>query len=188
MSDKERQAIDDGAPVSEDAEQNVDKIREILFGGQMRDYQRRFDALESTMTTAAERLRQDFSGRIDGLESFVRRELELLGERLSGERRERTEEREKLGADIADNRRRLEESINRLDEQTAHEARSLRAALQEKSAELAELLQHNRDDFNSMLARQANSLEDRKVSREDLASLLSEVALRLNRDLDLPSD
>lgn len=188
MNDKEQQAIDGGAPVGEDAEQNVDKIREILFGGQMRDYQRRFDDLESTLSAASDHLRQDFASRIDGLETFVRRELELLGERLATERRERADEREQLGADIADTRRRFEESLTRLDEQTAHEARNLRALLQEKSAELAELIRHNRDDVNSMLARQANSLEDRKVGREDLAALLSELALRLNRDLDLPSD
>lgn len=188
MSDKEKHLVGAGNPVTEDAEQNVDKIREILFGGQMRDYQRRFDDLENTLASATERLRHDMVNRLDGLEGFVRRELELLSERIAGEKRERAAEREKVLSDLGDSRRRVDEAINRLDEQTAQEARALRAALQEKSAELAELIQHSRDDFNSTLTRQANSLEDRKVGREDLAALLSEVALRLNRELDLPSD
>ena len=188
MSDKDQHAIGGGQSVSDDADQNVDKIREILFGGQMRDYQRRFDALEAGVASATDRLRSDLSNRIESLESFVRRELELLGERLASERRERGEEREKIASDLTDARTRVEQAIDRLDEQTAQEARALRASLQEKAGELAELIQHSRDDFNAMLTRQANSLEDRKVGREDLAALLSEVALRLNRELDLPSD
>lgn len=171
-----------------ESEHNVDKIREIIFGGQMRDYQRRFDEMEAALSGATERLRQDFAARMDSLESFVQREMELLGERLLGERRERAEEREQLNTDLAETRRRLEESLNRFDEQYANEARSIRGALQEKSAELATLIQNSRDDFNAMLTRQANSLEDRKISREDLAAMLSEVAMRLNRELDLPSD
>ncbi|NND61277.1 MAG: hypothetical protein HKN49_13515 [Gammaproteobacteria bacterium] len=185
MSDRDPQTV---GQTDTDTEQNVDKIREIIFGGQMRDYQRRFDAMESSITDMTERLRHDMSARMDGIEAFVRREIELLGERLVNERRERNEEREQLNADLVESRRRLEESLNRIDEQYANEARSIRAALQEKGAELAQLIQGSRDDFNATLTRQANSLEERKISRDDLAGMLSEVAMRLNRELDLPSE
>ena len=188
MSESEKQELNADSHLSKDPDQNVDKIREILFGGQMRDYQRRFDDLESNLNATTERMRQDWNKRIESLEGFMRRELELLGERLAGERRERVEERKQLDSNLSDTRRVLEESLGRLDEQTAHESRAIRAALQEKTAELAELIQHSRDDFGATLTRQANSLEDRKVGREDLAALLSEVALRLNRELDLPSE
>ncbi|MBT8136472.1 MAG: hypothetical protein KJO54_05605 [Gammaproteobacteria bacterium] len=187
MSEKEHHAVSDGHNI-DDPDQNVDKIREILFGGQMRDYQHRFDELESNISAASENLRNDLANRIESLEGFVRRELELLGERMINDRRERVEERENNAAELQDMRRRFEESLTRLDEQTAGETRAIRSALQEKSLELVQVIQQSRDEFNSMLSRQANQLEDRKVSREDLAALLSEVALRLNRELDLPSD
>ena len=187
MSKKDHKALSATQGV-DDSEQNVDKIREILFGGQMRDYQRRFDTLESNISAANEHLRNDLSNRIESLEAFVRGEMELLGERLVNERRERSEEREAIDADSRETRRRLDDSLSRLDEQTTLETRAIRAALQEKSLELVQVIQQSRDDFNSMLSRQANQLEDRKVGREDLAALLSEVALRLNRELDLPSE
>lgn len=187
MSDKDRQSYP-GSQEVDDSEQNVDKIREILFGGQMRDYQNRFDTLEATITAANDNLRSDLSNRIESLEGFVRREMELLGERLINERRERSQERENSTAELIETRRLLEDSLSRLDEQTALEARDIRSALQDKSRELVQVIQQSRDEFNAMLSRQANQLEDRKVGREDLAALLSEVALRLNRELDLPSD
>ena len=187
MSEKEQKAMA-GVQGADESDQNVDKIREILFGGQMRDYQRRFDALESNITAANDHLRNDLSNRIESLEAFVRREMELLSERLVNERRERSDERESSAAETQEIRRRFEDSLSRLDEQTAQEARAIRGVLQAKSLELINVIQQSRDDFNSMLSRQTNQLADSKVSREDLAALLSEVALRLNRELDIPSD
>lgn len=188
MSDREQQHALGGAQNVDDPEQNVDKIREILFGGQMRDYQRRFDTLETNISAASDNLRNDLSNRIESLEAFVRRELELLSERLINDRRDRAQEREDASAELQETRRRFEETISRLDEQTAQEARGIRTALEQKSKELAGVIQQSREEFNAMLSRQANQLEDRKVGREDLAELLSELALRLNRELDLPSD
>ncbi len=40
---------------------NVDKIRDILFGSQMRDYEKRFVRLEDTVTKALETLREDMT-------------------------------------------------------------------------------------------------------------------------------
>jgi hypothetical protein len=50
---------------------NVDKIRDILFGSQMRDYDKRFGRLEERLAKAADALREDLKKRFDSLESFV---------------------------------------------------------------------------------------------------------------------
>ena len=42
---------------------NVDKIRDILFGSQMRDYEKRFVRLEDNVTKAIEGLREGQIGR-----------------------------------------------------------------------------------------------------------------------------
>ena len=44
-------------------EGNVDQIRDILFGGQMRDYDRRFDELDERSKREAERARAEFIKR-----------------------------------------------------------------------------------------------------------------------------
>jgi hypothetical protein len=41
-----------------DAERNVDQIRDILFGGQMRDYERRFQELGQRLEAEMARLRE----------------------------------------------------------------------------------------------------------------------------------
>jgi len=68
---------------------NVDKIRDILFGTQMRDYEQRFARLEETLLREAADLRESTRKRFDALESYMRKEFEALESRLKSERDER---------------------------------------------------------------------------------------------------
>src|SRR5271169_4219003 len=70
---------------------NVDKIRDILFGSNMREYEKRFARLEEKLTKSSEALREDLKKRFDSLESYVREEMESLGQRLKTEKSERGE-------------------------------------------------------------------------------------------------
>src|SRR6516165_3498440 len=70
---------------------NVDKIRDILFGANMREYEKRFARLEERLTKSSDALREDLKKRFDSLETFVREEMESLNQRLKTEKTERTE-------------------------------------------------------------------------------------------------
>ena len=70
---------------------NVDKIRDILFGSQMRDYEKRFTRLEDNVTKALETLREDMTKRLDTLGGFVRQEVDSLSQRVKTEKAERSE-------------------------------------------------------------------------------------------------
>src|SRR6202162_6664752 len=50
---------------------NVDKIRDILFGSQMRDYEKRFIRLEDNVTKAKEGLGEDMTKGLDTRRAFV---------------------------------------------------------------------------------------------------------------------
>jgi len=52
---------------------NVDKIRDILFGSQMRDYDKRFGRLEDRLIKDAESLREEMKKRFETLEAFVQK-------------------------------------------------------------------------------------------------------------------
>src|ERR1700722_528307 len=76
---------------------NVDKIRDILFGSQMRDYDKSFGRLEDRLIKDAEALRDEMKRRFESLEAFVQKELESLGQRLKAEKSERGESVKDLG-------------------------------------------------------------------------------------------
>src|SRR5580698_8148983 len=87
---------------------NVDKIRDILFGTQMRDYDKRFGRLEERLAKAADALRDDLKKRFDSLESFVQQEVDSLQQRLKTEKSERVDALKELTREMRDNAKTIE--------------------------------------------------------------------------------
>ena len=81
---------------------NVDKIRDIIFGSQIRHYEKRFARLEERLTADAQALREDTKKRDDTLEAFVHKELDSLSQRLKGEKSERAEALKELTRELRD--------------------------------------------------------------------------------------
>ena len=54
---------------------NVEKIRDIIFGGQMRDYDRRFSRLEERVLKETSDLRSEITRRLQELEDFAKQEF-----------------------------------------------------------------------------------------------------------------
>ena len=53
---------------------SLDKVRDILFGNQMRDVERRFARLEERLLKETTDLKDDVRRRLDTLEAYMRRE------------------------------------------------------------------------------------------------------------------
>ena len=70
---------------------NVDKIRDILFGTQMRDYESRFARLEETLIKETVEIRETSRRRFEQLESFIHKEFENVQARFKSERDDRTD-------------------------------------------------------------------------------------------------
>ncbi len=98
---------------------NIDKIRDILFGVQMRDYEKRFSRLEERLLKESSDLRDDTRKRFDALEAFVKSEVEALSERLLAEQRNRDESVQNLSRELQDTGKSLERKLGQFDEQTA---------------------------------------------------------------------
>src|SRR5439155_15167353 len=86
--------IDEGA--------KVDRIRDILFGSQMRDYDGRFQRLDEHLAREASEIRADAQKRLDALERFIKGELDSINTRTATEHSERCNATEKLGRDLAE--------------------------------------------------------------------------------------
>src|SRR6202453_1084113 len=112
---------------------NVDKIRDILFGSQMRDYEKRFVRLEDTVTKALATLREDMTKRLDTLGSFIRQEVDSLNTRLKSEKSERTESFKEISREIKDGGKVIEKKLSQLEEQMSDGQGELRAKLLEHS-------------------------------------------------------
>ncbi len=169
-----------------DESQNVDRIRDILFGSQMRDYDGRFQKLEERLTVEANNLRWDISKRLEAIEAFMRGETESLGNRLTSEQSERAQAVERLGRDLAETARHLNERITNLDGQMAKEFRDLRQQVLDHSKALTSEIREKHDQLKAGLEHESQEIRSAMTGREALAEMLSEISLRLKNEFKVP--
>ena len=158
---------------------NVDKIRDILFGAQMRDYDRRFATLEERLLREASELREDLQRRVSATEQFLRGELDALSGALSNEQRERKQGvRDAIDA-TANVNRELSDRIAALAEQMAQQLRDARNTMNDQLRQLSEEMERRHQDVTSALRRESYELRTAKADRTALAAMFAEFAQRL---------
>jgi uncharacterized phage infection (PIP) family protein YhgE len=165
---------------------NVDKIRDILFGSQMRDYEKRFTRLEDSVTKALETLREDMTKRLDTLSSFVQQEVDSLSQRVKTEKAERTEGAKEISREIKDAAKSIEKKLGQLEEQMSDGQSELRAKLLEHSKAISGEIEKLRRETAASLDREVEILRNDKTDRAALSDLFAEFSLRLKNDLELP--
>ena len=120
--------------------ESLDKVRDILFGGQMRAVESRLQGLESRLLRGQEALRSEFTKQLATLDAALQKEVLSLGERLAVERAKRTDELKAVGAELKDSLRGLEKRHVKLEELTGTADADLREGiLQQGKAVSAEI-------------------------------------------------
>ena len=186
MTDEANQTQTGGDSLAEVG--NIDKIREILFGGQMRGYEKRFSRLEERMLKESTDLRDETRKRFDALEAFVKGEFEALTARLQTEQRTRDESIQSLSRELQGADQALERKLTQMDEQTTRGLRDLRQQILDQSKNLSEEIRQKHAELVALVEREAAELGSAKTDRAALASLFTEVALRLNDDFKIPGN
>lgn len=165
---------------------NVDKIRDILFGSQMRDYEKRFTRLEERFAKALDGIREDTKKRFDSLETFTQQEVESLGQRLKSEKEERVAGLKELTSELRGIAKSLEKKLSQMEEQMAAGQGDVRARILEQSKALSNGIGAMEKEISAALDREVQSLRLEKADRAALADLFNECALRLNNEFTLP--
>jgi hypothetical protein len=164
----------------------VDRIRDILFGSQMRDYDSRFQRLDERLTREAADARADTQKRLEALETFLKGALESLTNRLNAEQFARGHATEKLAQDLAETAKTLELGTKNLGEHADREFHALRQQLLEQSKALGDEIREKHGQVKADLDREAEQIRGAMTGRESLAEMLSEVALRLKNEFRVP--
>ncbi len=155
-------------PTADSGPGNIDKIRDILFGSNMRDYEQRFSRLEDALKKESSDLRDTTRRHLESLEAFVHKELAALEVRLNTERDERSETTSAVL-----------KKIGELENHEAQAKREIRNDLLQQSKELTDAIRNKGEEVIALLERRSQELQHSKTDRAALAGLFNEVALRL---------
>lgn len=159
--------------------ESLDKVRDILFGGQMRAVEGRLQSMEERFREEHDAIRSEFGKQAESLDALIRSEVQVLTDRLAAERTRRAEELKSLSAEIKDAIRALEKRHLKLEQDGNMADAALRDQLLAQSTDAAAELARLGERLSAELDRSHQELRSTKTDRSTLAALLTDVASRL---------
>ena len=186
MSEEKKSRSDVGAGADLASAGSLDKVRDILFGAQSREYEKRIIRLEERIVRESADLRGEIKTRFDSLEAYIKGEIESLTDRWKAEQGERAESVKELSRELKDLTKTVEKKTVQLDEKVTKTQRDLRDQILDQSKNLSSDIRQKYEDLSAALDREASELRNDKTDRSALADMFTELALRLNNELKLP--
>lgn len=161
---------------------NMDKIRDILFGNQAKDYEKRFTAMENRLAQEAGDLKAELLKRIDALEAYTKQEIKDLNTRIRNESNERSDSHKTIQDELKQGVESLNKKLAQGEENLATKSTQLRDQILNQSKQLSEEILTKSDHASKNLKHTAQKLDDVKVNRSDLSGFFLDLAMRLSND------
>ena len=179
---KAAQAALDSMPASAEAP-GVDKIRELLFGNQMQDYDRRFSLLEDRFQQKLRDLEGESARNLGSMESSIKKQMESIASQVRQEQDLRSEADKELGRSLREQIQGLEKRFGQLSDQLAALEREFTERLGHETQTLRDEIRRRNEDSRSTIERMFSELSNVKTDRNLLAGLFVEIARCLNQDM-----
>jgi uncharacterized protein YaaN involved in tellurite resistance len=169
-------------PEDRSATGNLDKIRDILFGAQAREQDRRFAQLEQHLIREATDLRNDLKRRFESLEEYIKKAVDELTSRLTKEQEVRGDSVKKLAQELTQLAATLDSKARQLESQAAQAQTHFMQRLTDRTTELEADVRARHAEATLALNRAVHDLRAEKTDRSTLAAILIEASKRLSDD------
>jgi len=161
----------------------VDKIRELLFGNQMQDYDRRFGVLEERFLLRLRDIEAESSRSLTSVEASLKKLVESVASQVRQEQELRSEADKELGQGLRELVQACEKRLAQLSDKVAGLEREFTERLGRESQGLRDDVRRRSDDMRASLERMFSELSNVKTDRNLLAGLFVEIARCLNQDV-----
>ncbi|NES03252.1 MAG: hypothetical protein F6K22_10565 [Okeania sp. SIO2F4] len=163
---------------------NIDKIRDIIFGSKLREYENRFDKLESEVSL----VKQEIHNQIEQVKNAFSTELQATVDSMDQKIRSINLTLQNNQEDLGETKQQIER-VNRkitttkeaLDEIIDNQTTSLQDKLLKTREKLENDVSNLKTQIFEELEKQFSLLQDGKVSRDDLAEIMFEVGMRMKK-------
>jgi ElaB/YqjD/DUF883 family membrane-anchored ribosome-binding protein len=165
---------------------NMDQIRDIIFETQLRKHNNRFDGIESDLSM----LRQEIRDRMDQLKIAVSNELSMAIESLEKKLKSASslaqQESTEIRSQVVRIHKKFSDSIDSLNQAFDQQSSSARDELSQTRNSLQQTINVFREQIFKELEERFAELKSDKVSKDDMAETLFELAMRLKEAEPLP--
>ncbi|MCL1466065.1 apolipoprotein A1/A4/E family protein [Argonema galeatum] len=165
---------------------NIDQIRDIILGPQLREYNNRFDKLESDISLVQQEMRDRIDQVRTVLSTEIRSAVDGLEKKLKTLNLTSQEEINDVRQQIDRVNKKFSSSIEALDQTVDNQNSSIREELSQSRNKLQEDVRALRGQVFDELERRFSMMREAKVSKDDMAEILFELGMRLKGNEFVP--
>jgi uncharacterized protein YoxC len=173
--------VENTAPVGSEVV-GVEKIRDLLFGNQMQDYDRRFAKLEERFLQRLKEIESETARNFSTFESNGKKLVDSLASQLREEKDLRGDSDKEIERTLREQNQALEKRLRVVSDQLSQLERDTANQLTQQTQSLREDLKHKNEDVHHTIEKMFAELSNVKTDRNLLAGLFVEVAKCLNQD------
>lgn len=170
-----------GNPVAngEQEEGSIDKIRDILFGVQMRESEKKVSKIEESFSKEMDDMKMEMRRKLESLEQYIKNEIKALSERITSEQNSRMDSVKELSTELKNLTHSVDKKVTQINEHAAKSESALRDQILAQSKNLTDDSQQRHADLLSKLASESGEIRSDKADRSLIAQLFTEMAMRL---------
>src|SRR5262245_62700258 len=160
----------------------VDKIRDLLFGNQMQDYDRRFSKLEERFLQRFKDIESETARNLSANDLNAKKQVDSLASQLREEKDLRADADKEIERSLREQNQSLEKRLRTLSDQVSQMERDFADRVAREVQSLHDEIRRRNDDIHQTMEKMFAELSNVKTDRSLLAGLFVEVAKCLNQD------
>jgi vacuolar-type H+-ATPase subunit I/STV1 len=163
---------------------SADKIRHLLFGNQMQDYDQRFARLEELFLQRSKEVESETGRNLGALESNAKKQVDSLAAQMRDEKDQRADADKEIERMLREQNQALEKRMRLLSDQLSQFDRDISDRLTREAQSLREEIKQKNMDLRQMIEKMFAQMSNVKTDRSLLASLFVEVAKCLSQNVN----
>ncbi|MDH5562678.1 MAG: hypothetical protein OEY91_03515 [Nitrospirota bacterium] len=167
------------AGLSPSEEGSLEKVRDILFGAQSREFDQRVHALENRLLQESINLREELTRSLESLKVHFTHEVSQLKDLIQQEEKGRTSSLADVGQVIQTLGVNIEAQLSQLRQQATQQSDLLEQQIIRQKADLTEDHTQQMAELQEKFHEGLQLLKKEKTDRAALAEMLMDLALRL---------
>ena len=165
--------------MSEKNANNVDQIRDLIFGNQIKDFEAKFSQLNHMLTAMEEKITKTLNESHTKLQKETERSLEVLEKKIDNLSSSTQRERIKLKELIDTTDENLHEQLKHQKDEFETKLRIMKENISDDTQKLSNTIETMRREIESTLDKGLDTLSDEKLSRDSMAQMLLDVAMKI---------
>lgn len=158
---------------------NVDQIRDLIFGSQIKDFEERFNRISKTMNSMEETLNSKMDESYEKLSKETERALEILEKKIDNLELSTQKERTKLKELIDTTDESIQTQLHSQKDEFSTKLKVLKENVSDENKKVLAQVNVMKAEIEAALNEGLDTLGDDKLSRDAMAQMLLDVAMKM---------